>query len=300
MNKLCVAVVVASAFGGQAHAQGLVELSTDWVWPESVRKSDPEPQLVRGLASSRERDFGSSVAAALGAEAGPVARIGHFFTNPNVSTPSILSARGVRVALDGGTVVERFHLDSEQHAFDYALYGVNLGDANSAGLVEARGKQVVVIRGPGLDDPDRASRAFDAAWGGGLPTPEGRPSVTASMLPGANMIITTRRPDPTFDREFEESRDAIRAQADERRPGFSQTGDGRYTFELESGVNGELIHANGVRAVVIAGAPEKRDGANGHLARALATGTARAPTASKLPVADAADGAAKALSNLFD
>jgi hypothetical protein len=294
---IVVALVASGLVTGEARAQGMVELATDWAWPESLRP-DPTPQKVRGWPSPREQSYGQAVTAAFGSSGG-AARIGHIF-HPGHDPSRTQVAKGVRVTLDDGTQIERFHFDSEQHAFDYAMYGADAGGgAANPALIEARGRQAVVIRGPNLLDAERAGKLLDAAWNPALPTPEGAPSVSASLL-GDHIAIVTRKPDPIFDAEFQQSMDATRSRAESHADGFQRTGDGRYAFDLNGGVNGELSHHEGVRAVVVASTPEAREQIERQLDRALALGERAATRAAPAAPEEATNGASRTLNGLFD
>ena len=80
----------------------------------------------------------------------------------------------------------------------------------------------------------------------------------------------------------------------------SQVLEGRYAFDLANGVNGELTHHGGVRAVVVGGSEAEREQVNQHLNRALTTGGPEADEArAQAPQSAAADGAASRIGGLF-
>ena len=268
---------VLVAVGGVAQAQGLVEQATDWTWTESDRPQGS--QLIRGLPSPSERSYGQSLAASLQTSTRGAQRIGHFF-HPGNDANKRLVARGVRVRLndDDGTEIERFFLDSEQDAFEYALYGAEFGSGQDV-IVEARGRQVVVIRGQRLEDPQRAARILDAAWGG-LPAPKSLPSVSATRIDGSGMALVTRRPDPIFDREFQQSFDETRERIETGVEGFERLAPGdHYAFRLNNGWNGELHEDNGVRTLVTANSDTQRE----HLGEQLARAKGSEPPADSTP-----------------
>lgn len=139
--------------------------------------------------SVRERVYGNFLAERLGDGAGQVERVSHD------------GARGVRVSLPGLTAERlRFRSAAAAEAFARALGG------GGPGLVEVRGDQALVARGPRLADPQVARQVSGSGWEV-LPAPARAPSLvrdlatpTAAAQPAATrsteVPTSTSRPEP--------------------------------------------------------------------------------------------------------
>ncbi|MGE0712167.1 MAG: hypothetical protein AB7N76_29770 [Planctomycetota bacterium] len=265
-------------FSGAASAQGLLERGTAWRWPGAERPA----AAVRAAQplSPLERRYADAFASALGSKALRAERIQQQVRiAPDVSVigagpadetsaPSrgaTIPARGVRVTLTDGTVVERLRFPDDQAAFDYTLFGVDLGSEDA--LVEARGGQVVVIRGAKLEDPARAAQALEAAWGT-IRAAEGAPSVSAVVAKDGGMMLTYRGENEVLEREFQRAVNATQRRIDQGVPSFRHE-DGTWSFGEGEGLNGKLSTEGGAHQVVVAHGQDQRARLEQQLQRAL-------------------------------
>jgi hypothetical protein len=125
-----------------------------------VARADDEP-------SARERGYGEHLALRLGEG-----------EQPRVERVTRPGARGVRVSLDGITS-ERLRFGSPAEAEAFAR-GLAPGEA---GLIEVRGEQVFVARGPRLAEPEVAARLRASGWDV-LRAPAAGPSVVRDLGDG--------------------------------------------------------------------------------------------------------------------
>jgi hypothetical protein len=113
--------------------------------------------------SVRERRYGALLAERAGDDGAQVERV----TRPG--------ATGVRTSLPGVTTERlRFASPADAEAFARSL------PVGEAGLVEVRGAQVFVARGPRLADAELANRLRASAWEV-LPAPASAPSVVRDL-----------------------------------------------------------------------------------------------------------------------
>ncbi len=284
--------------------------------PERLRslvQKDPiaqrEHARLRPIASrpsSGERALGLEIARILGSPVARQQRVIQEFSADH-DPPISGTARGIQTVLADKTVVERFLLPNPQAAFRYALdgAGVTPSERGQDALLEVRGRQVVVIRGEGLDDPSRARDAFTAAWSGPLPKPTGPPSATATYLAeNEGFVIVTRRSDSVLDQNFNEALDKARERAEKMQPGFTRLGDSHYGFGHGTDSGGEISRANGTDAVLYGKTPEVREQLAQHLDRAMLRKKRQTPPSSSkttpLNQGRAYGGAGGALDRLFD
>lgn len=155
------------------------------------------------------------------------------------STPpgsnSYTTGRGLAVELDG-LEVERLRFRNAAEAERYALYAVPTDRHPMS--VEVRGRQVVVIHGEGLADPEQAAEIREAAWDG-LPAPEGPPSVAATYLDSDQFFIENRTKDPELRRAIERAVEAAEERQKAGVEGFEVDENGA-RINLPSGFQSEV------------------------------------------------------------
>lgn len=293
MTRLTAVVFAALVtLGAEAQAQGIAAKSNGDLLLAT-------PARVLGTPTNREIAYGDSIGRALGRSAN-TDQVRH--TYPLTAEPlgARGTTRGIRVQA-GDVTVDRFRFPSEQAAFDYAMYGADLSDPS---MVEVRGKQVVVVRGP-VADPERADTLMNAAWAGGLPTPPGAPSASAIFLGNGDQVIHTRQANPEFDEAFDKAVSKAKEKTDAETPGFSKV-QGGYDFALSAtGFTGAVTQEGDARSVVTAQSPARRALMAEHADRmaASADDAEQALAAKRARNAlqnDPLQGASNALNGLFD
>lgn len=299
-------LLIAALSGSDARAQGLAGMTqmTDSTTGQAEgaprRPGYGLPMAVESRLSAKEHRYSTAVAEAFGSRLAQQERVVQRYSSESNPNEHLL-ARGVQVGLSDGTTVERFRFANGRDAFDYATYGANLSDAGADALLEVRGKQVVVIRGKGLDDPARSRRAFDAAWNDALPTPAGAPSATATFLAdNGGFVLVTRDDDPVLDEQFRTALDKTHERVEAHQEGFTRLGDAHYSFAFPSGAAGQIQHGPGPSMVLFGKTPAAREQLAEHLARAIA----QDPTTEEAPSTGgpgaALEGATGVLGGLFD
>lgn len=234
-----------------AHAQGALGHTT--ASTKRPGSGVPAVQLVRGLPSVKEQAYGLGLAKRLRVGARSVARIVH-----PVGPGRGDLGRGVRVRLDDGTTVDRLLFADEHQAYAYALHGAEAPADEGAGLlVEARGRQVVVVRGAIDGSYARTGRLLDAAWDG-LPVPHVLPSVSYANSGKGGLAFVARGGDPELEEQFAETLRHLGRQRDEGTTGVRALEDEQgYAFAYPSGMAGRAVRtANGLVVVTAPSSPE--------------------------------------------
>jgi hypothetical protein len=121
--------------------------------------------------SMRERVYGNLLAERLGSSAGGDV--------PHLARVSRAGGAGVRVSLPG-LAAERLRFPDRAAAEAFASDTARALPAHQPALVEVRGDQVLVVRGPRLADPRVESQARRSGWDV-LPAPSGSPWVMRSV-----------------------------------------------------------------------------------------------------------------------
>jgi hypothetical protein len=127
--------------------------------------------------------------------------------------------------------------------------------------LEIRGKEIVVVRGPAVNDPDALPGIVGAAFGEGLPkilpVPAESPSTTALFLKDDTFLISSSDVSTDFAKSFGDAQTKAEEEVAEDHPGFTQNGD-QIDFVFDSGLNGFVENAGGTKIVAIAHDDEQR------------------------------------------
>ncbi|HBP23095.1 MAG TPA: hypothetical protein DEA08_35650 [Planctomycetes bacterium] len=167
---------------------------------------------------------------------------------PNAYT----TGRGLAVELEG-LEVQRLRFRNPAEAQRYALYAVPTDRHPMS--VEVRGRQVVVIHGEGLADPERATELRAAAWDG-LPAPEGPPSVAATYLDDDQFFIENRTKDPELRRAIQGALEAAEERQKAGVEGFEVDQSGA-RIRLPSGFQSEIAQDGAAQRIWAAPSSEE-------------------------------------------
>ena len=230
---LCAPFSLASAQGIVSAAGGETPGSPD------VRTS----YFMRG-PSQQEQAYVKGLSGALAAplEATNVVSVRFLDEDPSrtqASTPPAADAyttgRGLAIDMEG-VEVQRLRFRDAAEAQRYALYAAPTDRYPTS--VEVRGRQVVLIHGEGLADPERAAQLREAAWDG-LPAPDGPPSVAATYLASDQFFIENRTKDPELRRAIERAVEAAEERQKAGVEGFEVDQSGA-RIRLPNGFRSEI------------------------------------------------------------
>ncbi|MBL4845092.1 MAG: hypothetical protein JKY65_06185 [Planctomycetes bacterium] len=161
-----------------------VEISTSW---------------SREAATQQERDYVQGFATALGIRRF-IPRVSSIEqTYPLATGNGQGQSRGVAFLIYGDDTLRRLRFRSVEAAQDYALRVANLGTREAARAIQVLGKQVLIVSGPSVRDPEWLGRVLRAGWSG-LPHAPRSPDFTALFL-GRNdsVAIVSHLKNPELD-----------------------------------------------------------------------------------------------------